>query len=110
MIAAILWPGPFSASQVCLKCALEAALVIRNFPEAGRTFPGGYAPAQLLQQLAAIITVWGSMEADSRATACELLGVVLQACGPGLRDEKQALGLMDMVLQVGTVMDSLCHT
>jgi hypothetical protein len=32
------------------------------FPEAGRAFPGGSVPAQLLQQLAAIVTVWGTAE------------------------------------------------
>ncbi|EFJ45059.1 hypothetical protein VOLCADRAFT_118567, partial [Volvox carteri f. nagariensis] len=91
---------PTKQAQACLDCALAAALVIPGFQEAGRTFPGGHAPAQLLQQLAAIITVWGPADSDSRATACQLLGAVLAACGPGLRDEKQALGLMDMVLQM----------
>ncbi|KAG2444609.1 hypothetical protein HXX76_001353 [Chlamydomonas incerta] len=97
---------PSKTAQACLECALAAALVIPNFPEAGRTFPGGHAPAQLLQQLAAIITVWGPAEAECRATACALLGAVLTACGSagvgsgGLRDEKQALGLMDLVLQM----------
>ncbi|GLC39468.1 hypothetical protein PLESTF_000834200 [Pleodorina starrii] len=91
---------PSKQAQACLECALAATLVIPTFPETGRIFPGGHAPAQLLQQLAAIITVWGPAEADSRATACELLGTVMLACGPGLRDEKQALGLMDMVLQM----------
>ncbi|GFR39927.1 hypothetical protein Agub_g3 [Astrephomene gubernaculifera] len=91
---------PTKHAQACLECALAAVRTIPSFPEPGRTFPGGHAPAQLLQQLAAIITVWGHVEADARATACELLGAVLPAFGPGLRDEKQALGLMDLVLQM----------
>ncbi|GIL43986.1 hypothetical protein Vafri_1578 [Volvox africanus] len=91
---------PTKQAQACLDCALAAVLAVPDFPEAGRTFPGGHAPAQLLQQLAAIITVWGPANPDLRATACQLLGAVLTACGPGLRDEKQALGLMDMVLQM----------
>ncbi|GIL95652.1 hypothetical protein Vretimale_1630, partial [Volvox reticuliferus] len=91
---------PTKQAQACLDCALAAVLAVPDFPEPGRTFPGGNAPAQLLQQLAAIITVWGPASPDLRATACQLLGAVLTACGPGLRDEKQALGLMDMVLQM----------
>ncbi|KXZ45302.1 hypothetical protein GPECTOR_56g398 [Gonium pectorale] len=91
---------PSKQAQACLQCVLTAVHVLPTFPESGRTFPGGHAPAQLLQQLAAIITVWGPAEADSRAIACELMLAVLAACGPGLRDEKQALGLMDMVLQM----------
>ncbi|KAG2487550.1 hypothetical protein HYH03_013829 [Edaphochlamys debaryana] len=91
---------PTKTAQACLECSLVACEAIPSFPEPGRTFPGGHAPAQLLQQLAAIIGVWGPAEADSRATAVALLGAVLPACGPGLRDEKQALGLMDLVLQM----------
>ncbi len=93
-------PTPSRAAQACLECALAAALAIPSFPEPGRVFPGGHAPAQLLQQLAAIVTVWGAAANDARTAACELLAAVLPSCGPGIRDEKQALGMMDLVLSM----------
>lgn len=91
-------PGP--AAQACLEAALAAAEAIPAFPEPGRTFSGGLLPAQLLQQLAAIVVGWGVSAPEARQAAAALLVAVLPACGEGVRDEKQALGLLTLVRQM----------